>query len=169
MEIVYETTRLQLCVFNEAHLKYVKEFWGDKEVMDLCNGATAHHLLPQIIEGYRNCHLKYNLSVYAVKEKKSNIIIGAAGFNITNTAETVELIYHFSKKYWGKGFATEAAQACIEIAKHHGMVRIIHASTDPQNKDSLKILEKVGFIYTGMKWFEDTKQEEPFYKYKIQD
>jgi [ribosomal protein S5]-alanine N-acetyltransferase len=167
MGIVYESVRLQLCVFEEVHLSDVKEFWGNNDVMHLCNGASPHHLLPQIIDSYRKCHLKHHLSVYAVREKESGTIIGAAGFNVTNTINTVELIYHFNKKCWGKGYATEAAQACIEVARNHSDVHTIHASADPQNKGSLKILEKIGFIYKGMKWFEDTGQEEPFYVYEI--
>ncbi|WP_369902435.1 hypothetical protein [Bacillus manliponensis] len=99
IEIIYETARLQLYTLHKTHLHYLKDFWGDNKVMHLCNGATPHHLLSKIIDGYRNCHLKYNLSVYAVKEKKSNIIIGAAGFNVTNTIDSVELIYHFNKQY----------------------------------------------------------------------
>ncbi|MGE6256636.1 GNAT family N-acetyltransferase [Heyndrickxia sporothermodurans] len=167
MNIVYETERLYLCVFEDSYLKAVEEFWGNEEVMELCDGASSSEQLIQVMNGYRRCHEANGISVYAVKEKVSNDIIGAAGFNITGALDHVELIYHYSKKAWGKGFATEAAKACIELAKVHGGVRLITASADPQNKGSLKILEKVGFTYEGMKWFEDTEQEEPYYCYKI--
>jgi len=135
--------------------------------MELCNGASEHDVLFQVINGYRKCHEKNGLSVYAVKDKETNEVIGAAGFNITDGIDNIELIYHFRKKSWGKGFATEAANACLEIAKKHGKVQIITASADPQNIGSLKILEKIGFISKGTKWFEDTGQEEPYYEYQI--
>ena len=92
-------------------------------------------------------------------------MIGAVGFNPTDSTGVIELIYHFSKKSWGKGFASEAAAACLKLAKNKGNIRIITASADPQNIGSLKILEKIGFTYVSMKWFEDTKQEEPYYEY----
>ncbi|MGE8203364.1 GNAT family N-acetyltransferase [Heyndrickxia sp. NPDC080065] len=167
MEIVFETERLYLCVFNDSYLNSVEEFWGDEEVMALCNGASSKDVILRVINGYRRCHEANSLSVYAVKEKESNEIIGAAGFNITDTLNHVELIYHFSKKSWRKGFATEAANACLELAKNHGGVKLISASADPQNMGSLKILEKIGFTYKGMKWFDDTKQEEPYYQYQL--
>ncbi|QED47316.1 GNAT family N-acetyltransferase [Cytobacillus dafuensis] len=167
MEIIYETKRLCLCVFDDIHLDSVKEFWGDEEVMTLCNGSSPHNVLLQVMNGYRKCHYANALSVYAVLDKEANEIIGAAGFNITGPLDNVELIYHFSKKSWGKGFATEAANACLVLAKNHGKVRLITASADPQNKGSLKILEKIGFTYKGTKWFEDTEQEEPYYEYKV--
>ena len=167
MENVYETNRLNLCVFDASHLEAVKDFWGDDDVMQLCNGATSHEKLLKVIDAYRKCHEVNGLSVYAVKDKETEEVIGAAGFNITGPLSEVELIYHFNKKSWGKGFATEAAKACLEIAKNHGKVQIVTASVSPENKGSLLILEKIGFTFKEMKWFDDTEQEEPYYEYKI--
>jgi len=113
VEVVYETKRLLLYVFNDSHLESVKKFWGDEEIMALCDDASTDDVLPRIINGYRKCHETNRLSVYAVKDKQSNEIIGAAGFNCVNSLNNVELIYHYSKKSWGKGFATEAAFACL--------------------------------------------------------
>ena len=167
MEVVYETKRLYLCVFNNSNLESVKEFWGDEEVMALCDGASSDDVLLRIIEGYRKCHEINGLSVYAVIDKESNEIIGATGFNCMNSLSNVELIFHYSKKSWGKGFATEAAFACLEIARNHGGVQLITASASPENKGSLKVLEKIGFSFKCIKWFEDTEQEEPYYEYRI--
>lgn len=167
MEIICETERLYLCVFELVHVEAAKQFWGDEEVMSLCDSASAHELLPQVIEGYRKLHEERGLSVYAVTEKESDEVIGAIGFNPTDSMEVVELIYHFSKIAWGKGFATEAANACLKLAKNKRNIKIITASADPLNLGSLKILEKIGFTYMGMKWFEDTKQDEPYYEYNI--
>ena len=85
-----------------------------------------------------------------------------------NSLSNVELIYHYSKKSWGKGFATEAAYACVEIARDHGGVQVITASSSPKNKGSLKVLEKIGFPFKCMKWFEDTEQDRRlYYEYRI--
>lgn len=167
MEIVCETERLYLCVFDHSYIEAVKQFWGDEEVMSLCDGPSAHELLPKVIEAYRKLHVDSGLSVYAVIDKESDEVIGAVGFNPTDSMEVIELIYHFSKKSWGSGFATEAAAACLKIAKNKRSIKKITASADPLNLGSLKILEKIGFTYMGMKWFDDTEQEEPYYEYNI--
>ncbi|WP_053600343.1 GNAT family N-acetyltransferase [Bacillus sp. FJAT-18017] len=73
-------------------------------------------------------------------DKESGKVMGAAGFNVHDTPETSKLIYHFSKSAWGKGFATEAAAACVELAKKHPGTVTIFASADPDNTGSLKIL-----------------------------
>ena len=94
-------------------------------------------------------------------------MIGAAGFNVENTIEEVELIYHFNKNSWGKGYATEAVGACMNIVKLHPKVKLVSASASKKNIGSLKILERVGFTYIGLKWFEDTQQEEPVYECRL--
>ena len=44
---------------------------------------------------------------------------------------------------------------------------MITASASPENKGSLQVLEKIGFTFIGMEWFDDTQQEEPCYEYRI--
>lgn len=168
MLMIAETERLYLKVFEEKDVEDMKTFWGDEEVMELCSGATPHEVLPRVQEGYAACHKVNGLSVYAVVEKETGSVIGAAGFNVKKIDEPVELIYHFAKKAWGKGYATEAARACVDVAKSHPKVQKIFASADPKNAGSLKILEKIGFEYKGMKYFEDSNQEEPYYEMIVQ-
>lgn len=167
VSVIFETDRLLLCLLDESHIEAAKVFWGDEEVMSMCNGSVPHDFLVKVINGYRKCHEDKGISVYGVKEKESDTIIGAAGFNVTDNLDNIELIYHFSKQSWGKGYASEAARACLEIAKNHGGVQTVFASADYQNKSSLKILEKIGFTQKGSRWFEDTKQEEPYYEFVI--
>ncbi len=164
MEVIIQTERLLLRVFDSGDVNDAKSFWGDDEVMINCLGAISYERLPKAIDSYINSHEKHGLSVYAVVDKSTDRVIGAAGFNVRNSLETVELIYHFSKDSWGKGFATESAIACVNIAKANGGVKKIYASADPLNGKSLKILEKIGFDYKGMKWFDDTNQEEPYFE-----
>lgn len=169
MKVVSETDRLLLKIFEEADVDHAKSFWGNDEVMEHCLGAIPYDLLPKVVVSYARCHKEKGLSVYAVVEKETKKVIGAAGFNVRTSLETVELIYHFAKESWGKGYATEAAIACLNIAKANGNVKTIYASAHPQNANSLKILEKIGFRYQGMKWFDDTEQEEPYYEINVKN
>lgn len=54
-----------------------------------------------------------------------------------------ELGYMIQKKDWGKGYATEACTAMIAYGRSLQLNRIV-ASTDPSNKSSIRVLEKVG-------------------------
>ncbi|MFD1037792.1 GNAT family N-acetyltransferase [Virgibacillus byunsanensis] len=164
MKVIYETERLLLKVFEHVDLDDAKLFWGNDEVMEYCSGATPHEVLPKVIDTYAACYQDKGLSVYAIVKKSSGKVIGAAGFNVETSLEKVELICHFAKDSWGKGYATETTRACLNIAKANGNVRTIYASADTQNTNSLKLVEKLGFEYKGMKWFDDTEQYEPYYE-----
>lgn len=165
--IVHESDRLELKVFSVEDEEAAKNFWGNAEVMVHCGAPTPHEMLGKVLMSYQACHEKKGLSVYALVEKETSEVIGAAGFNVASGLEKVELIYHLSKESWGKGYATEAAVACIEIAKQTDGVETIFASADPHNVSSTKILEKAGFQFIEMKWFDDTNQEEPYFEYQI--
>jgi len=168
MENVYESERLQLKVFTKEDMDSAKIFWGDSEVMKFCGGAVSPELLANILDAYQKCHNEKGLSVYAIVVKNSGQVIGAAGYNVNDTVEKIELIYHLSKVSWGKGYATEAINACLELAKQNQGVNSIYASAESENKNSIKILTKVGFQFLEMKWFEDTSQVESYFELKVQ-
>ncbi|TFB23903.1 N-acetyltransferase [Filobacillus milosensis] len=157
-----------LKVFEPEDVNSAKSFWGDEEVMQYCLGATPHELLSKTIDYYIKCHEEQGLSVYAVVEKESEQVIGAAGLNLGSSTESVELIFHLNKDSWGKGYATEAATACVDIAKRHNSVEYIYASANPINTGSLKVLEKIGLKYQGMKWFDDVQEEEAYYEMHLE-
>ncbi|MCA1029611.1 GNAT family N-acetyltransferase [Bacillus timonensis] len=167
MNIIFDSERLYLRVFEAEDVEALKEFWGNEEVMKYCLGATPHEHLPKVIDFYAKCHEEKGLSVYAVVEKETGEVIGGAGFNVPESLEKVELLFHFSKKAWGKGFAKEAANGCIEVVKSHPEVKVVFASADESNLASLRILESVGLTFKGTKWFEDTKQEEPYFEMNL--
>ena len=167
MGIVIETEKLLLSVFKEEDVASARRFWGDSEVMEQSGGPLALDLLPKVLESYAKCHEKNGLSMYAVTEKSSGEIIGSAGFNVRESVEKIELVYHFSKRSWGKGYATEAAKACIQLAKQNPSVKLLYASANPENAASVKILDKLGFEFIEMRWFDDTNQNEPYYEYHL--
>lgn len=113
--------------------------------------------------------MENRLSVYGVIEKASGKLIGAAGFNVQGSLEQVELLYHFAKNSWGKGYATEAALLCVQLAKAHPTVRMITASAAPAHESSIHVLRKAGLQFVETRWFDDTQQEEPYFELAVND
>jgi ribosomal-protein-alanine N-acetyltransferase len=167
MSVEFESKRLRLRTFKKEDLDACMRFWGNEEVMKYCLGAVSKERIVQSIEGYNNLQEMKGFSVYAVEVKEDNELIGCCGFNPSESDNEIELIYHFAQEHWGKGYATEAATLCIEYAQNNISVDKIVASVHPKHDASRKILEKLGFEFKGMKWFEDTKQEEPCFEMNI--
>lgn len=57
--------------------------------------------------------------------------------------------YAIGEAYWGKGYATEAAQALIDWAFKELDIDLISAYCYPFNEKSKRILMKCGFTYEG--------------------
>ena len=75
-------------------------------------------------------------------------IVGACGLG-RRPSGAVELGYWIARAHWGKGFATEAGRALIDIARALKLPRL-EASHFIDNPASARVLEKLGFIPTGL-------------------
>lgn len=58
-----------------------------------------------------------------------------------------EIAYFFHKDYWGKGFASELVNASIAYGFDSLKLDTIGAFARPDNKVSIRVLEKCGFRY----------------------
>ena len=74
--------------------------------------------------------------------------------------------FHLRPKYWGKGYATEAANAVIDYAFHHFHADGLFAGHNPKNVVSRKVLLKLGFVYIGDKFYAPTGLYHPSYDLK---
>ena len=61
-----------------------------------------------------------------------------------------EIGYWFGKPYWGRGYATEAVAAALAWSERDWKKRVIVAGHFTDNPASGRVLEKVGFLYTGV-------------------
>jgi [ribosomal protein S5]-alanine N-acetyltransferase len=79
---------------------------------------------------------------FAVRLKGSNRLVGACGF--LNDGGKIQLGYVYGPTHWGKGYATEAAQALVQILVNQPIQKI-GSFVDVDNKASIRVLEKCGF------------------------
>jgi len=73
-------------------------------------------------------------------------LIGSAGLG--RHGDQVELGYWIARSHWGQGYATEAAQAVLGLARALGHRRIV-AGHFANNPASGRVLTKAGFRRTG--------------------
>lgn len=66
--------------------------------------------------------------------------------NFADVSGQIEIGYTLSKKYWGKGIATEVSRALVKYCFLNTEGNEIVAVTDLDNTGSQKVLEKAGFM-----------------------
>lgn len=106
----------------------------------------------EIIAFVRQQYIDNGIGRWAVIEKANSSFIGWSGLKlitetINNRTRYYDVGYRFIKKYWGKGYATEAAIASLA----YGFTQIgadhIHGITDVNNIASGNVLLKAGLKF----------------------
>ena len=75
-------------------------------------------------------------------------LVGSCGL-IRKPSGAIVLGYWIARDHWGRGYATEAGRQMIEIARTIGLARL-DASYFADNPASGRVLEKLGFVPTGL-------------------
>ena len=165
MNVILETERLLLRTFTTEDARLIYELNRDPDVTrftgdPITDIAHARQVLEQVILPQ---YVLYNHGRWAVHAKPSLEFIGWCGLKKRPERNEIDLGYRFLKSTWGKGYATEAAFACIKYGfEKLGLKRIVGRAM-PGNIASLKVLEKCGMTYIG----EDMVDDHPAKTYEI--
>ncbi len=145
---VLETQRLLLREFemSDANNLYllnsdpeVLQYTGDRPFSDITEAKM-------FIQNY-NHYEQYGFGRWAVVLRRDNLFIGWCGIKYTPKLDEYDIGFRFFKKYWGNGYATEAAQACLDYAYESLNLEEIVCRAVKKNTASLKVLEKIGLQY----------------------
>lgn len=85
----------------------------------------------------------------ALIDKGSGEFVGQAGLilqqNVDGADET-EIAYLLERKYWGNGFATEAASSCRDLAFSRFDCERVISLIDPKNFPSIRVAGRIGMV-----------------------
>ena len=87
---------------------------------------------------------------HALIDKNTNKFVGQCGLltqEVENKKE-IEIGYHILPKYWGKGYATEAAKKIRDFAFENEITDTLISIIDIRNAASQKVAEKIGMKRT---------------------
>lgn len=90
---------------------------------------------------------KYGIGRWAVLEKERNSFIGFCGLKYSADVDEYDIGFRFFKTEWNKGYATEAARACIDYAFNELSLNMIVGRAMKVNEASIKVLTKIGLSY----------------------
>jgi RimJ/RimL family protein N-acetyltransferase len=97
----------------------------------------------------------------------NSIHIGAVSVYLNKEKTEGELGWILNKKYWGKGFATEAALAVKSFAVKELKVKKLVAHCDSRNLKSAHVMEKIGLSFEseGERRYPDERGSAGEFKY----
>ena len=153
-----ETDRLLLRPFELDDAEALHAIWSDPtaarfsdDVPDWPRPRTVEDTL-RYLEAIIARQTERGYAPWAVIEKATGRLIGDCGlFPADGVGAEIELAYGLAPDVWGRGYATEAAAACLRVGFEQLGARRIVADVDPENPASLRVLEKAGFEPVGTK------------------
>ena len=148
-----ETERLLIRPFEPSDAEAMFETWGDPEAMRwIPSGAHPDVEASRQRIGRFTVHQRaHGFSLWTVVEKASGRVVGDCGLLLVEwKGPEVELAYRFGRAAWGKGFATEAAGACLRYGFDVAGLDTIIAVTHPDHVASRRVMEKNGMRLVGM-------------------
>jgi [ribosomal protein S5]-alanine N-acetyltransferase len=148
MPVVVETERLALRSWEPGDAPDAFAIWGDAEVMRYVGAPLADHdAARRVLERAAEAQERHGVCLWAAVERASGEVVGACGFHFLAEGPELELAYHFKRAHWGRGFATEAARACVRYARETLRATRIVAGVEAGNAASRGVLEKAGFRF----------------------
>jgi ribosomal-protein-alanine N-acetyltransferase len=106
----------------------------------------------QVIAFIRQQYASYGIGRWAVIEKATGDFTGWAGLKFTTEERNghnnyYDVGYRFIKRYWGRGYATEAAIASVNYGFDVLKLDELFGMADVENIASNKALQKAGLKY----------------------
>lgn len=146
--IYIETPRLLLHSWKEEYILPFAKLNSDPNVMKYFLKALSETESLEFYNRIQEEFSQYGYGLYAVEKKENKKFIGYTGFhNIpfnVDFAPGVEISWRIKSEDWNKGYATEAAKACLSYAKENLPLKTIWSFTSIPNKSSERVMQKIG-------------------------
>jgi ribosomal-protein-alanine N-acetyltransferase len=122
------------------------EVYCDPEVMRFIPGGALADIrsVRSTLETHAKAQQSRGFSCWAVVERETGRVIGDVGFSIFEPTGDIELGYTLAHECWGRGYATEAAAACLAAGLSHLAAPRIVAVVDEENEASLRVAARIG-------------------------
>lgn len=147
--MLLQTNRLTMRRFSISDDFALESLLGCSEVMK--SSVSGPLNTTQIKNWLREQITIYNLNqgtgAFAVIENNTSELIGYCGlfhFDDIDGTNEVEIGYRFLKKYWGNGYATEAASAIRNYAFADLNLSRLISLIEPSNIRSVRVAKKLG-------------------------
>ncbi|WP_372870402.1 GNAT family N-acetyltransferase [Shewanella sp.] len=130
---------------------------GDRGIRD--EQGARKYLLDGPIKSYR----EHGFGLWRVSLVENDVFIGTCGLIRRDTLPEVDIGYGLLPAYYGKGYAVEAAAACVARRGEFGIDGLVAIVTEA-NLPSRRLLEKIGLTLSHQIQFGEPAEDLLLYK-----
>jgi RimJ/RimL family protein N-acetyltransferase len=162
------TERLNIRPLEKADAKAWSAFFKNNDGLRFFSfdlNLPAQQLGKEWIEKQFLRYQENRFGLLALVEKETNKLIGQCGLLLQEVEgkPEIEIGYHILTEYWGKGYASEAAQALKQFSWDNSVSGSLVSIINVENFRSQRVAEKNGMARTNQLDY----YGEPVYIYRI--
>lgn len=141
--VVIETSRLVLRPLAVSDLDVFVAMHAAPEVVDTMGPYTRTAALERLERNECEWH-EHGYGLVGLTERATGQFVGRSGLKYWPQFDETEVGWVLHPSFWGRGFATEAARACLDWGFSKLDVPYITAMILPDNVRSLRVAERIG-------------------------
>jgi [ribosomal protein S5]-alanine N-acetyltransferase len=147
-----ETARLLTRKLTNGDIATWADFFNDKEAIEFAPdyGLQTNEEKAKFWIGKQlNRYAENRFGLQVLIDKRTNNFIGQCGLlkqEVDGKTE-IEVGYHIFKKYWGQGYAPEAAKLFIDYAFENDLTDSVISIINKRNIKSQRVAEKNGLVW----------------------
>ena len=147
MQVPILTRRLELRPFAASDVDGIADLLSDPEATKFIGSTKSRQAAAESVLLMRDAFVMRGFGTLAVVPQDKKTCVGYCGVRpLAHTAE-IEIAFALQKQCWNQGYATEAAEASIDAAFKNLSMKSIVATVYPDNRPSLRVLEKLGMRF----------------------
>jgi RimJ/RimL family protein N-acetyltransferase len=147
-ELSIATPRLLLRRWRDSDLAPFAEMNADPRVVEHLPGRMTRDASDALAARIAGSFEARGFGMFAVEVSGGAPFIGFVGLAVPTFEATftpcVEIGWRLGAEHWGRGYATEAAKACLDFGFSQLALREIVSFTVPANLRSRAVMERVG-------------------------
>jgi ribosomal-protein-alanine N-acetyltransferase len=145
----FATPRLRAERVTAAHWPDLRRMDEDEQFMAMLGGVRDEAGTVAYLEMNIKHWVDRGFGIWMLRDASSSAVIGRAILRHLDVegVDEVEVGYGFMPEYWGRGLATEIAEACVRIGFDRLGFRSLVAITTPANLGSQRVMQKAGLVY----------------------
>jgi [ribosomal protein S5]-alanine N-acetyltransferase len=145
--IALRTKRLALRHLVEDDLDNLQKIFSDPKAMRFYPATKSRPETAAWIQRLGiNSYEEFGYGLFAVIRREDDVFLGECGFihQVIEGEPCTEIGYHMIREYWGRGYATEAATACLQYGFETLDLTTLVSVINPENTASIRVAEKSG-------------------------
>ncbi len=147
-----ETKRLKLRQWTNSDYPIFAEINSDTEVMEYFPETLDETKSNDLAQKIESIIASKGWGFWALETKQESRFIGFTGLHQPVLelpfSPCVEIGWRLSKDFWGNGYATEAALACLEFAFETLELEEVVSFTSVLNKRSQTVMQRLNMVKT---------------------